>query len=827
MAKKTLSVITKQTGTPLEIAVVSRRLSSPTLIQPDYQFDPSDMYAIFIPGASFGEYFYWDSNNRLQIGPTLASSSDNLVFGRSVGTLNTTAGNRHNIIIGNNILAAEPALGSIANNVIIGGQNTCHDASTVVNSIIIGSFCAPLVPFSTDDVLIGTDVFKSYNGISSWNTAIGVGAIKNFTSGINNTAYGFGALLGATSAGNTYGNTAVGVLAMQLMINSSNNVALGHGAGNGWGVDASPNVFADKSIYIGAWARPLNTHSYNEIVIASDEGEGDTKAIGKGSYTTKIGTSDTSATYLYGDLYVNDVLFTGSGSGDLTEASLGTRFKWTAGLLDLSIGDYATDAEVAATYATNASVNTALGAYATNASVGLALTKYVPNTGGAFNGDVSITGANIITGLNGNVRLGGNSMAANSGSNNVAIGPNALGNLTMGNGNVAIGWNAGADAAWPHGTFTDGSNNVYIGTNSTPSNDSVVNEIALGMGSRGRGSNTVAIGNVNTIATYLEGSLYVDLELWERSYSRAYIDGSLTTISNSISGFASNASVNTALTAYATNASVNTALGAYATNASVNLALEAYSTALSELDDVSIVSISDDQILAYDASDAVWKNTDTISIDNLFITLNQDVSTTSRFQIDGSLIVGDYTSGNYTEIGSDGTLRQYGNATTFEDLVIPLTQAKLGTNLLPDFDYDELAYLFPNNDATEILYFVVQMPHKRKYGSKVYPHVHYRQKTNVKPVFKLDYKWFNIGASVPSAWKTYVMDASVVAWVDSSTHQLAVGADGVDGSTYGLSSMMLCKLYRQDASVAGDIAAWQFDIRYETDAFGSHELYSK
>ena len=629
MAKKTLSVITKQTGTPLEIAVVSRRLSSPTLIQPDYQFDPSDMYAIFIPGASFGEYFYWDSNNRLQIGPTLASSSDNLVFGRSVGTLNTTAGNRHNIIIGNNILAAEPALGSIANNVIIGGQNTCHDASTVVNSIIIGSLCAPLVPFSACDVLIGTDVFKSYNGISKNNTAIGVNAITNFTSGINNTAYGFGALLGATSAGNTYGNTAVGVLAMQLMINSSNNVALGHGAGNGWGVDASPNVFADKSIYIGAWARPLNTHSYNEIVIASDEGEGDTKAIGKGSYTTKIGTSDTSATYLYGDLYVNDVLFTGSGSGDLTEASLGTRFKWTAGLLDLSIGDYATDAEVAATYATNASVNTALGAYATNASVGLALTKYVPNTGGAFNGDVSITGANIITGLNGNVRIGENSLPSDAGARNVAVGGSALTYFEDGNNNVAIGYSAAIDCVHPNGNFTDASNSIYIGAYTRPSISGVNNEIVIGAAASGRGSNTVAIGSVQAGATYLHGALYVNNLLWERGYSRTYIDGSINAVYASIS----------------------------ATNASVNLALEAYSTNLSELDDVSIVSLTDKQGILYDSSDAVWKNTDTIDIDDYIY---------SKAQIDASFATIAYVDSK--AVDSYGGFYVHDNTTA---LVIP------------------------------------------------------------------------------------------------------------------------------------------------------------
>ena len=578
MAKKTLSVITKQTGTPLEIAVVSRRLSSPTLIQPDYQFDPSDMYAIFIPGASFGEYFYWDSNNRLQIGPTLASSSDNLVFGRSVGTLNTTAGNRHNIIIGNNILAAEPALGSIANNVIIGGQNTCHDASTVVNSIIIGSFCAPLVPYSTDDVLIGTDVFKSYNGISDSNTAIGVGAIKNFTSGINNTAYGFGALLGATSAGNTYGNTAVGVLAMQLMINSSNNVALGHGAGNGWGVDASPNVFADKSIYIGAWARPLNTHSYNEIVIASDEGEGDTKAIGKGSYTTKIGTSDTSATYLYGDLYVNDVLFTGSGSGDLTEASLGTRFKWTAGLLDLSIGDYATDAEVAATYATNASVNTALGAYATNASVNTALGAYATNAsvnsalgayatnayvdaqdasivntlttlylteaesnaayvykaGDTMTGDLNISGADIIT-SNGtrNTKLGVDSLASADGSYNVAIGYRTLAGNAVGTDNTIVGCEAGnhmsgsfnsALGRYALGYYAAGNNNIGIGFQAGRYHSAGDNNIFIGYRTQG-GNNTTQ--NEIVIGSGLVGKGSNTVNIGNTDVSATYLRGTL------------------------------------------------------------------------------------------------------------------------------------------------------------------------------------------------------------------------------------------------------------------------------------------------------------
>jgi len=60
-----LIIIEKNTATPLEISAVTRRLSSPIVIQPDYQFDPSDMYSFFIPEVSFGNTFYWDKTTNL------------------------------------------------------------------------------------------------------------------------------------------------------------------------------------------------------------------------------------------------------------------------------------------------------------------------------------------------------------------------------------------------------------------------------------------------------------------------------------------------------------------------------------------------------------------------------------------------------------------------------------------------------------------------------------------------------------------------------------------------------------------------------------------
>lgn len=218
----------------------------------------------------------------------------------------------------------------------------------------------------------------------------------------------------------------------------------------------------------------------------------------------------------------------------------------------------------------------------------------------------------------------------------------------------------------------------------------------------------------------------------------------------------------------------------------------------------------------------------TIDIENYFL-LNSTDTFTGTLTLDGSIKIGDASNGNYTSIGKDGTIKLYGNATAFEDLVVPLVGTKQGNqiNALPTFDYDQLAYLFPANDTTQILYFTVQLPHKWKVGSRLYPHVHYRQTIAAnKPIFKLDYKFANMGTSMPSAWNTYTMDNSVYAWVDSSTHQLAVGTGGVDASSYNISALMLCKLYRDDTST-GDIPAWQFDINYEIDSLGSSTEYIK
>ena len=183
--------------------------------------------------------------------------------------------------------------------------------------------------------------------------------------------------------------------------------------------------------------------------------------------------------------------------------------------------------------------------------------------------------------------------------------------------------------------------------------------------------------------------------------------------------------------------------------------------------------------------------------------------------------------GNTVSVDEGGNFRLNGEATQWNDLFVPLTQTRIGSNLRPDFNQTELTFDFPQNDPTEILYFNIQVPHTWKQGTIVYPHVHWKQTQNLFPTFKLDYKWFNIGDVVPATWSTYVMGIGAKPYIGSAMHQINEGVGGIDGTGKTLSSMLLCKLYRDDNVYTGDALTYQFDVHIQIDSFGSELEYIK
>jgi len=210
------------------------------------------------------------------------------------------------------------------------------------------------------------------------------------------------------------------------------------------------------------------------------------------------------------------------------------------------------------------------------------------------------------------------------------------------------------------------------------------------------------------------------------------------------------------------------------------------------------------------------------SASSVLITGGSIVAENARF--------GNSESSSYFE--SDGTLIFSGSATVWDDIFFPLVTAKQGQTDKPAFSPTEVAYLFPQDDTTEFMYIVGQLPHSMKVGSDLSPHVHWKQTQSGSPIFKMDYKWFPIGGSVPASWESHVMSTPAVPYTSGSVQQLSCG-NRISGSalqsvSVGVSSIMLIKLYRDTGDdYNANAVVYQFDIHFEKDSLGSHSEFIK
>jgi hypothetical protein len=147
----------------------------------------------------------------------------------------------------------------------------------------------------------------------------------------------------------------------------------------------------------------------------------------------------------------------------------------------------------------HASSNTAVG--------GNALTA---NDGGGNNCAVGYGALQSNTSGSNNVADGTNGLAFNSsGAGNTSVGAQALYSTTTTDNNVGIGLNAGrflADGATANSTPVS---SVMIGSGTRASAAGQSNEIAIGMGAIGDGSNTAVVGNTFTVRTRVAGILAI------------------------------------------------------------------------------------------------------------------------------------------------------------------------------------------------------------------------------------------------------------------------------------------------------------------------------
>ncbi|WP_396142000.1 beta strand repeat-containing protein, partial [Flavobacterium sp.] len=283
------------------------------------------------------------------------------------------------------------------------------------------------------------------NTTGNYNTAIGGGALVQNTAS-NNTAVGSAALTANTSGND---NTAIGSDAGNKITTGAKNIFIGALAGTNISSGTTANSNGTNSVMIGYDVRPLANTDDNEIVISGYNGSNGT--IGLGSHSTLIGNTLTKKSQIYGALTVVPNAATSGNGNSSTIAAQNGFTNFNGGDLNLTAGNGNGSGN-------GGDINLNPGAKGTTGAAG----KVYVN-----GGDMEVNGNTIGAGKYanvGNILFGTGALGSNTlGTNNIAIGQNALQNFNPASGtnsyNIAIGSSALS------GTSNTSQSNIAIGPN--------------------------------------------------------------------------------------------------------------------------------------------------------------------------------------------------------------------------------------------------------------------------------------------------------------------------------------------------------------------------
>lgn len=172
---------------------------------------------------------------------------------------------------------------------------------------------------------------------------------------------------------------------------------------------------------------------------------------------------------------------------------------------------------------------------------------------------------------------------------------------------------------------------------------------------------------------------------------------------------------------------------------------------------------------------------------------------------------------------------------TYEDLRFPATSVNPpGAVSDPDWDTTNGGWLFDDN-GTEVVFIIAQLPHSWVEGSEIEPHVHWQKTTSASGnvLWRLEYKWAPINEVMDSVFTTLNTSSVVGGTPDTDTankHLISSFGD-INTSNKQISDMLVFKLSRVggDASdtYGDDARLLEFDIHYKINSKGSLFPYVK
>ena len=201
-----------------------------------------------------------------------------------------------------------------------------------------------------------------------------------------------------------------------------------------------------------------------------------------------------------------------------------------------------------------------------------------------------------------------------------------------------------------------------------------------------------------------------------------------------------------------------------------------------------------------------------------------------------SLVVG--TPTNNTTIETDGTIILNGAATVFDDVVssgISLQQQGPGVSINT---VESTVDFLTSANLSDYIFLNVQIPHRWKVGSVVYPHIHYPQDISGVPNWLFQYRWQKLGGAKATSWTYLKCNTPAITYTAGTINQIAKTAAGITPpSGAAISDVLQLRVIRDFAngsaqfsgtdSINAVVSLDSIDVHIEFDSFGSHSEYTK
>ena len=323
------------------------------------------------------------------------------------------------------------------------------------NNIGIGNFSLYNNITGRFNIGIGTNTLL--NNTSDENTAIGYDALRQNTTGNRNTALGYQSLYTNTTGIN---NTAIGYDALSKNTTGQLNTAIGHST-------LFNNTTGTNSVAVGYLSSYKNNTGDFNTAIGVESFRSNTSRVIALAPTFSAGSGYTPGTY-------EDIVLFGVGGSIYYPGN--------------SVVDYP-------------QVTIVVGAGGTVSSATLTWPgSVIPDETVVFTFQTGLQVYQLPIGGSG-FRINIASIAT-AGSENTALGYQALVSNLAGSRNTALGVKAGL-------SIQDTTDSIYIGYSANSFLPAQINEIVIGATAMGNGSNTVTLGNDNIEKTILKGNVAI------------------------------------------------------------------------------------------------------------------------------------------------------------------------------------------------------------------------------------------------------------------------------------------------------------------------------